>query len=459
MSLKESILTENLWKVIFRMSVPGIMGMLVISLNSFVDAVFAGRLIGADALAGVSLCIPLLMVNSAITGFISSGASNVVSRAIGNEDEFVLKNIFTYVLIFTSIASIVLGIAGYSYAEQTLILLGASDNVLKEATEYYKSMMAGCFTSIFGLAASSLIRAQGQMKYTMRITSIAVVTNIILNPLLIGYLNLGIKGSALATVMSMGLFSTLTVFHLLSKKTSVRINLHEFKFEWQVVSEIATIGLSALTMQLNGFVRQVFLFKTVTWYNSSTDVAFFSAVFRIFSFSVIPIFGMLQAMQPVIGINYGAKNYARSTNALQLFRIGCIGLMVIISIPMLLFPESVLAILLPGIQFSTQDVFNFRLLMCILPVAPIASTSVVFLQATGKARTATYLALGRELLLFIPLILLLPYTVGKNGVYYGLFLENIVFMVIVFMVVRNETKNVSQCNGIQTFKPLGLPLS
>lgn len=438
MSAKESILTENLWKLMLRMSIPGILGMLVISFNSFVDAVFAGRLISADALAGISLCIPLLVINSAVTGFISSGASNLLSRAIGNDEKVVLRYIFTYVLIFSLGASLILGVLGYLYAQPALMLLGASNGVLIEATAYYKWMMIGCFTSIFGLAASSLIRAQGQMKYAMRVTALAVITNIILNPLLIVYMGMGIKGSALATVISMGVYSVLTVCYFLSDKSIVKITLRGYKFNHQIAAGIFSVGLSALIMQLNGFVRQVILFKTVTWYSNTTDVAFFSAVFRVFSFSVIPIFGMLQAMQPIVGINFGAEKYERSIAALRYFRIGSMGLMLIILLPILIFPETILNLLLPQMKFSTADIFHFRLLMCILPIAPIASTSVVFLQATGNGRTSTYLALGRELVLFVPSMILLPYTIGRSGIYFGLFLENILYMIIVFTAVRRE---------------------
>ena len=236
----------------------------------------------------------------------------------------------------------------------------------------------------------------------------------------------------------MGVYAVFTVCYFLSEKSIVKITFKGFKFNHQIAAGIFSVGLSALIMQLNGFVRQVILFKTVTWYSSGTDVAFFSAVFRVHSFSVIPIFGMLQAMQPIVGINFGAKQYDRSIAALRYFRIGSMGLMLVILLPILIFPQTILSLLLPQMQFSTADIFHFRLLMCILPIAPIASTSVVFLQATGNGRTSTYLALGRELVLFVPLMILLPYTIGKSGIYYGLFLENILYMLIVFTAFRRE---------------------
>lgn len=443
MSSREAILNDRLWKLMYRMSIPGIMSMLVISVNSFVDAIFAGRLIGPDALAGVSLSIPLLVINSAAIGFISSGASTVLSRAIGKRDKSVLHQIFTYVLIYTLAISLFLSVSGYLFARPLMELMGAKSGVLEEGVSYYKWMVAGCFSSVFGLAMSALIRAEGQIKYTMRLTILSVITNIALNALFIGYFDLGVKGSAWATVVSMALYSALALYYFLSGRSSVKISLRVFKPDCHIISEISSVGTSAMIMQLNSFVRQVFLFKTVTLYNSSSEVAFFSAVFRIFSFSVIPVFGMLQAMQPIVGINFGAQNYERSITALNQFRIACIGLMLLILIPVFVFPETILSLILPGMKFSEQDIFHFRLLMCILPVAPVASTSIVFLQATGNGKISSCLALGRELILFIPLILLLPFLAGKSGVFYGLFIENILYTLIVFLVVRRQTKSMT----------------
>ncbi|MFC3559471.1 MATE family efflux transporter [Pedobacter jamesrossensis] len=442
MAGKEEILKDNIWKLMLNMSLPGIGGMLVISLNSFVDAMFAGRYIGSDALAGISLCIPLLVVNSAVTGFISSGSSNILSRAIGSKDETVFRNLFAYTLAFSLVASVVLGVLGYLFSTPLLQLMGATGEILKEAGTYYRLMMAGCFTSIFGLGISSLIRAEGRMKYAMSITTFAVILNIILNAILVIYLRWGVKGSAIATVASMGIFTLLTLRYFVKEDSYVKLNFKKLAYLPNMISDIANVGLSALVMQLNNFLRQVFLFKTVTWYNGAIDTAFFSAVFRIFSFSVIPIFGMLQAMQPIVGINFGAGNLERSIRALNYFRLATIGMMLIALIPLQIFSGEILSLLLPEMNFSAQDIMRFRLLMCILPIAPIASTAVVFMLATKRGKVTTYLALGRELLLFCPLMLLLPFLFGASGIYYGLFLENIIYMIVVILVLKIQVKKL-----------------
>ncbi len=440
MSLRESVLHDKLWKLVYKMSLPGILSMFLVSFNSFIDALFAGRIIGGNALAGISLSIPLLVLNSAAIGFISSGAANVLSRAIGNQNKTVLQQVLNYVLVYVALVSLLLGFLGFFFASPLLQLMGAEGGILAEGISYYKWMMVGSFTSFLGLSLSALIRAEGQMKYTMRITAVAVIINIMLNALFMLYLGMGVKGSALATVAAMGVYAILCLSHFKAGKSVAKFNISGFQYHHSIILEITSIGVSALMMQLSGFLRQVLLFKTVTWYSSNTEVAFFSAVFRIFSFSVIPIFGMLQAMQPIVGINFGAENYNRSLAALRIFRFTSSGLMFLILTPVFLFPTEVLSLLLPDYSFSTEQIFHFRLMMSILLIAPFSSTAMVFLLATGNGRICTYLSFGREVVLFIPIMLLMPYLFGKSGVYYGLFLENTIYMVVIVLVLMGQTK-------------------
>lgn len=459
MTAKESILTDKIWGLILRMSLPGVAGMLVISLNSFVDAIFAGRYIGAEALSGISLSLPLLIVNSAVTGFISSGASNVLSRAIGSKDKAVFENIFAYVFFGAITISLILALLGNSCSEWLLHLMGATGKTLFEASTYYRWMMTGCITSILGLAISSLIRAEGNMKYAMSVTTISVVLNVALNALFVVHLGWGVRGSALATVFAMGIFTLLTIRYFFKNDSYVKINFKRLAYLPEMLADIASVGLSALLMQLNNFLRQVFLFKTVTWYNNAADVSFFSAVFRIFSFSVIPIFGMLQAMQPLVGINFGAGKLHRSIVALYYFRIACVGIMLVALLPLQIFASEILSFLLPATKFSAQDVFLFRLLMFILPIAPISSTAIVFMQATKRGKTTSYLAVGREFLLFLPIMFLLPHLLGASGIYYGLFAENLLYATVVLLVLQQQIKRLKATEQTMKLENYRLELS
>lgn len=416
------------------------MSMALVSLNGFVDAIFAGRYVGADALAGVAVSMPLLAVNAAFTSFISAGASNVLSKAIGSRDHVVTGNLFGLVLIYSILAGLLLACAGLLFDEKLMELMGAGKGILKQGAAYYRWMAAGSLSSIFGLTCSAMIRGEGQMAFVTKMTLISVISNLVLNPIFILYFKLGVSGSALATIVSMTIYSMAALYHFRFRDSFIQLHLKTFRFDLNLVREIAAVGWSSVVMQLNGLIRQVILFRTVTTFLNAPEVPFFSAVFRMYSFFIIPVFGMVQALQPVVGINYGARQYERSIMALTIFRKGCCGLMLSLLLLIVAFSRPLLALLLPGHLFSAQEVNQFRLLMCVLPVAPLASTGIVYLQATGRAGLAGKLTLGREFVLFIPLLICLPRLDPRSGIYWGLFLENLLYVLIVFFVVNVKTQ-------------------
>jgi putative MATE family efflux protein len=444
---RQMILQDSLWKLMVKLSLPGIAGMLVMAVNSFVDALYVGRFIGAEALAGVSMIIPLLVLNTAMLNLIAAGANSLLSRSIGSGDKAIQERIFAHVLLLSIGVSLLLMIPGIFFAAPVVSITGASGNVLDHGVHYYAASQAGCFFSVFGLVSSGLIRAEGQIKQAMLISMTGVVINVLLNPLFIVWLRMGVQGSALATVLSMFIYCLLTTRYFLSGKSAVSIRISRNVWRSVIFMEILAVGLSAMLMQLSSFIRQLFLFKAVTRYGTDAQVVLFTAIYRLFTFSIIPFFGILQSLQPVVGINYGAGQYKRSTEALIVFLTGCIGLMTLMALPSFIFPRQVLSLLISDIVLDGSDIFCLRMVLMVLLIAPVSSVSVVYLQATGNAKWSARLAGGREIILFLPLVLLLPTLYGQAGVYYTLVVENILYMIIVLLVLRHYMIHMPMLNS------------
>lgn len=444
---RQLILHDNLWRLMVRLSVPGIAGMLVIAVNSFVDALYVGRFLGAAALAGVSMTIPLMVVNTALLNLVAAGANSLLSRSIGRDDKDIQERIFAHVLLLCVAVSILLMIPGFFFATPFVALTGATGEVLQYGAQYYATLQMGCFFSVFGLVSSGLVRAEGQVKRAMLISMAGVGLNALLNPLFIFVCGMGVSGSAIATIVSMCCYCLLTTHYFLSGKSSVRIRMDRDSWRSTIFRDILVVGFSAMIMQLSSFMRQLFLFKAVTRYGSETQVILFSAIYRLFSFSIIPVFGMLQVLQPVVGINYGAGLYKRSTDALLVFGAGCTGLMALVALPSFLFPQQVLGLLISGTIPDASGIAYFRLVLAVLLVAPLSSVAVVYLQATGHTRWLAWLTGGREIILFLPLVLLLPDLFGYAGVYYALVTENVLYTVIVLLLLRYYMVHVPVLDG------------
>lgn len=438
MNKQLDIKNDSLWKLLWNMSLPGILGMLVLSLNTFVDSLYVGHFIGAEALAGVSLYFPISIITSSLIVLICSGGASILSRAIGSGDEEVQKKLFKTLFTLAVIIATFLTLTGIFFSELFIGLMGGTGAMLKYGATYYQTCAMGSFFTVGGLTLSALIRAEGKMKQAMMYTATSVVLNIILAPLLIHTCSFGIEGAAWASNIGMFVYFLLAANYIISGKPSFKTGKLALTLDRDLAKSILTIGLSSFLMQAGNFIRQTFIFKSVAYYGTDSDVAYFGAVFRIFAIAVTPVFGILQALQPIVGINYGAGNYERCTRSVTVFRIGGGIFLLLVWIPLILFPQGILSVMLPDTIFSTTDLNNFRIILLTMPLLPIASSGIIYFQAVGKGKTSSILSFGRELVLFIPLILLFPFLYGVNGVYYGIAIENATYILIMFLFTLYE---------------------
>ncbi|GGH73144.1 Na+-driven multidrug efflux pump [Filimonas zeae] len=429
------LLQGNLRTLLVKLSLPGIAGMLLIALNGLMDAFFVSRLVGQAAFAGVTLALPLLVLNSAVTSMLSSGAALLYSRQLGRLEHGVYGRVLLYQLLCMAVvAAACLALLGCVAAKPVLYSSGGRADVLQHATLFYKISCAGCFPSVMGLCISGLLRAGGQFKKVMVITGVTVLLNLVLHPLLIQWLGMGTGGAAVASVISMSVYMLLTLRLFLRLHPAAITNI---RLQWHAMKEILLTGLPALLMQLNGLLRQFVLFRLVMLTAANIQqFTFFAAVYRLFSFAAIPAMGVLQALQPVLGASYGAGNYTRVKKAKSVFCTGLVVLMVITAIPGLLWPQQLLLLLLDKATLQQAPLWCFRLVLLVLPLMPFASTGIVLLQATGQRKTATAITGTREVLLFLPLIYTATAQWGYAGVFYGLFAENVLYSGAVWLLAR-----------------------
>jgi putative MATE family efflux protein len=435
---KLDLKNDGLWKLLWHMSLPGILGMIVLSLNTFVDSLYVGHFIGPEALAGVSLYFPISIITSSLIVLICSGSASILSRAIGSGDEEIQRKLVNTVFTLALVISAILTITGLLFSKIFIGLMGGTGEMLLYGAAYYRICALGSFFTVTGLTLSALIRAEGKMKQAMSYTAASVILNIILAPILINVFSFGIEGAAWASNIGMFVYFLLAVRYFASGKTSFKIGTLSLKPDKELTKNILSIGLSSFLLQAGNFIRQTFIFKSVAYYGSDTDVAYFGAVFRIFSIAVTPVFGILQALQPIIGINYGAGNYERCTQSVTVFRIGSGIFLFLVWVPLLLFPQGILSVMLPGTVFSSTDLNNFRIILITMPLLPVASSGIIFFQAIGKGKISSILSFGRELILFIPLILLFPFLYGTNGIYYGIAIENAIYILIMLLFTFYE---------------------
>jgi len=421
--------------------------MLVISINGLIDVFYISHFLGVEAFTGVSMLFPLLLVVTSVTVCIASGSASMLSRAIGSGQTKVQRKIFPNMLALSLLSSFVLTTIGAFFAEDLVYLVGVEGTLSDYGTSYFKVYALGIFFSIYGLSANGLIRAEGKMGKAMNITMVAVGLNVALTPFFIEVLGLGVAGAAWSSITVMFVYCLLTSYYFVSGKASFDTGKFTIRLESQIQKEVLGVGLSAFSMQLSNVFRQFVLFRLVAHYGTLEGIAFFNAAFRLFSFMGVPLLGLYQSMQPIIGVNYGAGEIQRIKDGISVFRWAGYALAIFLVVPVLLFPDHIIQVMLPQKMMDANEIFNLRLILAVLLAMPISSSSVVLFQSLGRARLASALPIGRQFLLFAPIIWAMSQSYGLDGIYYSLVIENMCYALILWLVSFKVLKKISFSSG------------
>jgi putative MATE family efflux protein len=425
---RTELLEKSLVKLMFKLSVPAIIGMLVIGLYSFMDAVFVGQLISANAMGAISVAYPFTLFNSGVATLIGIGSASVLSRAIGRKDTQTVDKIMGNLLAVTFILSLIVTGVGIIFAKPLLSLTGAKGEILELAVRYLQIVFIGSIFVNFAQSANMIMRAEGLMKKAMTFMALGAITNIILDPVLILAMGkYGIEGAAIATVLSQIIQAAITLVYFLKKSKVVRF--HGIKIATELLPEIFSVGVSAMLMQILFFIQQTVLYNVASRYGGATQIILLGASTRIQAFSFIPLWGMSQGLQPMVGTNFGAGLYERVKKATNLFILGAIILALCFWIPIQLAPAAMLALFIKDHAIVAQGVDCFRLMYSIFPVSGALIMAITFFQALGKGSKASVLVIMRQIGLFIPLVILLPRLLNIYGVWASLPLaDGIVFL-------------------------------
>jgi putative MATE family efflux protein len=401
-SLREEIRKDDMWRLMAKLTPVAVLAMSINSINTFVDAVFVGQYLGENAVSAISLAFPLSFLSNAFAAMIGIGGSSLLSRAIGANDKETQKKIFGAAVVLAITVSLILTVLGYVFAESVIASIGGKGEVLRLGVLYYRAIVLGSFFQILAVSLNMIIRAEGNLKDAMTFAMIATISNIIMNPIFIGYFKMGIEGSAYATILSMIFSSVISISYFATRRASYEVDLTYYKFEAKLMRPIITVGISAMMLQLMFVIQQIVVFKMIDVYGDDWDRAFMGACYRVLILMLVPGFGFSSAMQPIAGINYGANDYARVKEAFWKFSLGSTMLTTVLLLIFLVFPNFVLGLMLPNVAFKAEDIYNFRLMMSPGFMFSFFFMGIVFFQAIGNAKVAGGVMLLRELVFFVP---------------------------------------------------------
>jgi putative MATE family efflux protein len=422
--------------------------MLVMASYNVVDRMFVGRGVGSMALSGIAVSFPLTVIIMGFAQLVAVGNVSVLSIKLGEKDYAGANRILSNALTLSLIIAALLGAGLYIFKSPLITFFGGTGAAHEYAMEYLSIIIPAIPLQFIPFALNGAIRAEGNPKMALYSMLISGVLNIILNPVFIMVLHLGIRGSALATVISQSVSTIIVVGYFMSKRSHLKIR--GFAFDTPVISKIISIGVSPLITQIAGSAILFVYNRTLFSYGGNDAIAIFSVGMGISMMLTMPIFGLNQGIQPIIGYNYGAKDIARVK---ETFKKG-----VIIATTICVVGFSVIMVFGSGILhlFIANDeklvrlgVHALRVSVLLLPLNGIQFVSWAYFQAVGRPKQAIVLTLTKQILLIIPLILILPRFFQLEGAWLVQPVADGIAALLTFTLLFFEGKRL---NGLQNTK-------
>ena len=413
------ILDGTPFLVLWRMAGPAVAMMLLFGLNSVLDAVYIGQLLGQQALAGVSLAFPVTQITLGLGSLAGIGGGVMLSITIGRDDAATLRLLPGACIGIALAVSLLYAVLGAGLAEQLVRGMGARGALVPIAADYLRAHALGGFAAITGLSLNMLLRGEGKMGLAAKYMAAGLCANLLLTPLFIAVFDWGVAGAAWATNLGALIGGGLVWLRYARGRSSYEVDAYRIGFPARLTGGILRLGTPAMIASSMGLVQAIVVFNVLSRIGSEADIAFFGAAWRLMLFMLTPLFGLMRAFQPVAGINFGAGRWDRVQRHYWTYVGAGTAIIVPICVLMGLYPDVVLALLLPGVEFAALDLHRFRVLILVLPVLPLVFTALSLLPAIEQPGKATRVSVTRQLLLYAPVMLLLPQAIGVSGIYYG----------------------------------------
>jgi len=421
--------TESVGKLLVKFSIPAITGMLVNALYNVVDRIFVGQAVNEIALGGISLVLPLMTIGMAFAMLFGIGAANMISMRLGQgrkeEAENALDHCF-FLLIGTGVLMTILGLC---FLDPILSLMGAAEGseAVGYAKKYFRITLYGYVFFMVSFGLSHCTRAQGFPGVTMIAMILGAVLNIVFDSIFILWFKWGVEGAAWATIAAQSCSTAYILRFVLSKKAVVRLNFRILKPETSIITQIMAFGSAQALLQFLISAVQLLNNKSTGWYGAASlgvenggDIALtgMNITGAILMLILMPVFGINQGAQPILGFNYGAKMYKRVLRAYLGAITAATAICTVGFIVVQLFPVQLVRLFAPN---GSEELMRFapwtmRVMMLLLPLSGFQIVSTNLFVVTGRPKTSIFLSMLRQCIALIPCILIFGHFWGLWGV-------------------------------------------
>ena len=436
--------TEPVGKLMLKMAIPAVVAQLINLLYNLVDRIYIGHIPGEGdlALTGLGLCFPIITIISAFSAFAGAGGAPLAAIELGKGErknaEKILGNAVFMLLFFSTILTTLF----FVFKTPILYAFGASSATITYASEYLGIYLIGTLFVQLALGLNAFITAQGRSFIAMISVIIGAALNIILDPIFIFSMGMGVKGAALATVISQGISAVWVMAFLCSKKASLRIRLSSLRPRFRTIGKIAALGISPFIMQSTESAITIVFNTGMATYGNDLYIGTITILQSVLSMFVVPLNGFSQGVQPIMSYNYGAGNFDRVEETIRKMQRIMIPLMAILTLSACIFPGTIAAVITDSEPLILLTKKVMPVFLCGMSIFGIQLCAQATFVGLGQAKVSLCIALLRKVVLIIPLALILPRFFGVWGIYTAEPISDVISVITAGLLFRHYRKKL-----------------
>lgn len=400
--------TQSIRSLLLKYALPGIIAMTASSLYNMVDSIFIGHGVGAMALSGLTVAKPFMDICAAFGTLVGVGASSLVAIKLGEKDYRSANDVLANVILLNVLLGAMVMAVGLYWLDPILYAFGASDVTIAYAREYMEIILWGNILTHIYYGLNSMLRSIGHPKIAMYATIVAVVTNIILDPIFIFVLDMGVRGAALATMISQLVSVIIELVIFLNPKEVIYFHRGIWRLKRDITMRALGIGTAPFLMHMASCFVVIVLNNQLKRYGGDMAIATFGITNRFMFFFAMVVMGLNQGMQPIVGYNYGAKLFDRMTRALKLTAMCATCVMGVLWLFGLIWPEGFIRLFTHDELLIAQSIAPARVMLCTMVMVGFPMVVGNFYTSIGMSGKAIFLSLTRQVIFLIPCILLIP---------------------------------------------------
>ncbi|MGL6114049.1 MATE family efflux transporter [Cetobacterium sp. SF1] len=443
MSKKHELMgEEKITKLLVQFSLPAMIGMVVNALYNIVDRIYIGNIrdVGHLAIAGVGVVFPVMIFSFAFALLIGLGGATNISLKLGEKNKKEAEEYLGNGIFLGTLVGIVIAIITIKFMDFYILKLGASEITAKYAKDYLRIVAMGFPFATVGYIANAAIRADGNPRMSMITLLIGAIINIVLDPIFIFYLDMGVKGAALATIISQFASALWTILYFTSKYSGIKLSIKNMYLKLFRIQKILAIGAGPFMLQIGSSCVNLIANNMLKIYGGDIAVGAMTIVNGIVTFVLMPIFGINQGLQPILGYNYGAKLYKRVRESLIKAIMGATIISTLGFLCIQFLSKYFIYIFTQDAELIAVASKGLKIFTLLLPFLGFQIITSVYFQAIGRPKMTMFLSLCRQVLFLIPSLIIFSKLWGVKGVWMAVPFSDMLSVIVTYLSVRKEMK-------------------